>query len=167
MSKNMRQKIIHKLLNQGFSIVEIIVATFMGTVVFVGAYTWWNVSLKQFVVGVGTINNSEQAQRSLRAMTDVLREARDGEDGAYPMALADDQELIIYSDVTGDLMADRVRYFLDGNELKRGVIEPAGDPTIYDPNTETVTVLATGVENGTEPIFYYYNAAWPAESVVG
>lgn len=154
----------HPDYSSGFMLIEIVIATFMIGVVMVFSYAWWNLALKEYVMGMGTINNVEQAQRSLRALTDVIREARDGEDGAYPLSLADDQELIIYSDMNGDLRSDRVRYFLEGVTLKRGIVEAQGDPATYNLGSEKVTVLADKVTNGAQPVFYYYNADWPGDT---
>lgn len=154
----------HKRDISGFMLIEIVMATFMIGAVMALGYAWWNLTLREYLLGMGTINNVEQAQRSLRAMTDVVREARDGEDGAYPLSLADDQELIVYADMNGDLKTDRVRYFLDSGTLKRGIVQAEGDPAIYNLGAETVTVMAEKVTNGTEPVFYYYNNNWPGDT---
>jgi hypothetical protein len=45
-----------------------------------------------------------------------------------------------------------------GNELKKGIIEPVGDPVTYPPENEKVTTVTTYVRND-PPIFKYYDAA--------
>lgn len=54
---------------------------------------------------------------------------------------------------------DKVRYFLDSESLKVGVIQATGTPPnyTYDPNAETVSTLLSNVKNGASGIFSYYD----------
>jgi len=53
---------------------------------------------------------------------------------------------------------------LDGTDLKRGVIEPEGFPIEYLPENEAIKVLGKHIQNGSEPIFYYFNEGWPTDT---
>jgi Tfp pilus assembly protein PilV len=54
----------------------------------------------------------EEARRGIEIMVKEIREAREGEDGSYPIEKADDKELIFYSDIDNDGKTERVRYYL-------------------------------------------------------
>jgi len=54
----------------------------------------------------------EEARRGIERMVKEIREAREGENGAYPIEYAGDKEFIFYSDVDNDGKTERVRYFL-------------------------------------------------------
>jgi len=54
----------------------------------------------------------EEARRGIEIMTKEIREAREGEDGSYPIVLAGDKEFIFFSDIDNDGKTERVRYFL-------------------------------------------------------
>jgi len=54
----------------------------------------------------------EEARRGIETMAWELREARQGENGAYPIEYAGDKEIIFYSDIDNDGKTERVRYFL-------------------------------------------------------
>ncbi len=53
-----------------------------------------------------------EARRGIETMAKEIREARDGENGAYPIEYAGDKEFIFYSDIDNDGKTERVRYFL-------------------------------------------------------
>lgn len=53
-----------------------------------------------------------EARRGMETMIKEIREARMGDDGSYPIALANDKEFVFYSDIDKDDEAERVRYFL-------------------------------------------------------
>lgn len=109
----------------------------------------------------------EQARRGMRVMIKEMREAADGDNGAYPLELADDYELIFYSDIDVDAITERVRYFLENDQLKKGVTKPIGSPLVYDPDDEKVVNIVDFVVNAGEgePVFSYYNGDYPGDVV--
>ncbi len=59
-----------------------------------------------------------EARRGIETMIKEIREAREGENGAYPLEYAGDKELIFYSDIDNDGKTERVRYFLGESETQ-------------------------------------------------
>ena len=53
-----------------------------------------------------------EARRGIETMAKEIREAREGENGAYPIEYTGDKEFIFYSDIDNDGKTERVRYFL-------------------------------------------------------
>lgn len=107
-----------------------------------------------------------EARRGVDTMVREIREARYGDDGSYPIVEAGDFQFIFYSDIDRDSVTERVRYFLDGSDFKKGVIEPSGDPPKYFLADETIGVLSSNVrDTGLGPIFTYYNGDWPTDVV--
>lgn len=106
-----------------------------------------------------------EARYGIKIMVMEIREAQGGEDGSYPIEKADDFEFIFYSDIDKDARIERVRYFLDGNSLKKGVIEPSGWPLSYPEDKEKISFLSRYVRNGSQPIFSYYNQNWPQDKI--
>src|SRR3989344_4644245 len=60
-----------------------------------------------------------------------------------------------YSDIDDDGLKEKVRYFLNGPLLQKGVIKPTGSPLSYNPASEKITTLIPNVTNAT--IFTYYD----------
>lgn len=105
------------------------------------------------------------SQSSFTTMIRELREARNGEDGAWPLSQTDDNEITFFADVTNDGKSDKVRYFLAGSELKKGVIEPTNVPVNYPAVNEKITTIAYYVDNLTKPVFKYFNGSYPSDTV--
>jgi len=108
---------------------------------------------------------TETANSTVSQIGRELRTMRQSERGDFPLATTDDQELAFYSDVDFDGVTEKVRYFLEETELKRGVIDPSGDPVEYPAENERVKTVAEYVRNGSQPVFYYYNEDWPEDQV--
>lgn len=102
----------------------------------------------------------DSANRGLdRAYTSV-REASYGEDGSYPVASAATSTVTFYSDVDSDGPVEKVRLYLSGDTLYRGVTNAAGNPPTYAGQTEAITTISTSVKNATStPLFRYYSAS--------
>jgi len=103
-----------------------------------------------------------EARKGVETMVKEIRRAESGEDGSYVIERADDYEFIFYSDIDKDGDVERVRYFIDGTDFKKGVINPTGYPPQYitDPSdpgyTEEVSILSKYVRNA-PPIFRYFD----------
>lgn len=105
------------------------------------------------------------ARRGIDTMVQEIRSARAGEDGSYPVQAAEDFSFTFFGDIDGDARVEKVRYWLEGSDLKKGVIKPSGTPVAYPVNTETVRALSPYVHNGAAPIFRYYNGDYPGDVI--
>jgi len=93
-------------------------------------------------------------------MVREIRGASYSDTGAYPVVSADNMEFIFYSDTDRDNSIERVRYFLDGTDFKRGKIESSGDPLGYELSNEVVSVLSVYSRNDAgDPIFSYLDSS--------
>jgi len=110
-------------MRKGFTLVETIVVIFVFSILMEGitmailslyrTHTYeWQQSLAV-----------EEAKRGVETMVREIREARQGEDGSYPIELAGDKEFIFYSDIDGDGKTERVRYFLGEIDTKTYIQE--------------------------------------------
>ena len=54
----------------------------------------------------------DEARRGVETMVKEIRQAREGDEGSYPIELAGDKEFIFYSDIDKDGETERVRYFM-------------------------------------------------------
>ncbi|PIS17546.1 MAG: hypothetical protein COT59_00095 [Candidatus Nealsonbacteria bacterium CG09_land_8_20_14_0_10_42_14] len=141
---------------RGFTLIETIVtiaifALIMGVVsgFLVVGYRVQGYTFQQ-AVAIG------EARKGVEIMVKEIREARPGDDGSYIIEKADNYEFIFYSDIDKDEATERVRYFIEGTNFKKGVIEPQGWPITYNPANENIVVLSQYVRN-LPPIFHYYN----------
>lgn len=87
-----------------------------------------------------------------------LREASYAATGAYPVISATATSITFYVDMKDNGVIDRVRYWLSGTTLYKGVTIPIGNPLSYVGQPEAVTSLATDVHNGSTSLFRYYDS---------
>lgn len=101
----------------------------------------------------------DSAKRGLEISFENIREASYGEDGAYPLASAATSSVTFFSEVDADGSIEKVRVYLLGTGLYRGVTNPTGNPPTYTGQPETTYTIATSVRNATStPIFRYFDA---------
>lgn len=149
-------------LTHGFTLVETIVATFL-FVGLVGAVSGFAIFFfKNFSFSFEEQQSVNLIQGAVTRISRDIREARTGNQGAWPIIFAGDNEFIFYSDVTNDGRTDRVRYFLDGNILKRGIVEPTQVPVDYPLSQEKITIIASNIDLGGNTLFTYYNGLYPS-----
>jgi prepilin-type N-terminal cleavage/methylation domain-containing protein len=149
----------------GFTLVEVMVAMFVFSVITGGVAVFSAYYFKNYSFSFEENQSVSIAQTGITTMIREIREARSGDDGSWPIVDAQDNTFTFYSDVTNDGRSDRVRYFLDGTTLKRGVIQPTMVPVDYPTTSETITTIATSVDTSAGPLFRYNDGNWPSDQI--
>lgn len=149
----------------GFTLIELIVTMAITGIVLLGLLGLQRIMSNSQLTTFGAYLDIDEANRGISTMVREIRNIRAGDNAAYPLVRAQDQEMIFYTDANYDGATDKVRYTLSGTQFVKGVIEPVGFPASYPAENEKVRVLADNVVNGTNPIFYYYNGDWPTDTV--
>ena len=144
---------------RGFTLLELLVALgifalVIGSVtaIMVDAFRNNRIIWKQ-------LERQTDGRKVLQQIVDDVRRAEQSSTGAYAIESAGANELRFYTNVDLDGYKEKVRFFLDGTNLKRGIIKPSGTPLTYNPANEQVIVLARNVTNLAKgvSIFTYYN----------
>lgn len=151
--------------NCGFTLVETLVTFFISTIVITltGLTFSQIIGTNDFILDQAATLSA--ARGSIQQLAREIREAQSSEEGAYALESAEDFEISFYSDVDNDDRIELVRYYLDSNELWRGVIEPSDDPPTYPSENENLRLISQAVVNQIDqPLFYYYNSDWPADT---
>jgi type II secretory pathway component PulJ len=141
----------------GFSIIEVLVVIFILSLVGVTVATFQKDVFSLNTIISNSLTALDEARRTLKMMTAEIRPLSPSSLGAYPIAEADPTSFIFYSDINSDQLKERVRYFLDGKILKKGVIKPSGTPLTYNSANEIISEAIHDVANGSTPIFNYYD----------
>ncbi len=146
------------------SIIEIIIAiAILGLIIgAVGAF-----QRDVFYLGSalrGTVATTQDARAIIRTMTQELREASVSSNGSYTIESAATSSVVFYSNIDSDVQKERIRYFMVGKELRKGVIQPTGSPVSYPSNSENFSVLISTLSPTTTPMFEYYNTSYAGTS---
>lgn len=110
-----------------------------------------------------SMSNIDQARSTLIAFTNEIRNSIIGSDGSYPLNQAGDSQIIFFSNYKSST-TNRIRYYISGSTLYKGITLPTGSPAVYNTSFEKISTVATGVSNATSPIFYYYDGAYTGTS---
>lgn len=157
----MKNKIKHNY--KGFTLLEMAVALGIFALVILSLSAILIFSFKTRNIIWEQLKTQDDGRRVVQAFVNELRSANYSSIGAYPLEKVAEQELIFYSNIDSDNYRERIRYFLDGTDFKKGVVKPSGNPLVYVTSTEQIVIVAQDVFNTTTPIFYYYSENYSGE----
>jgi len=149
---------------RGFTLIEILVASAIMVILAVAFLGIQYILSENQTSAWRNYLSIENANGAVSVLAKELRSATVSEIGSYPLEVANDQEIIFYSDYDYDGEVERIRYTLSGTILIKGVVEPTGDPLTYDSGGEKQKNVTEIVRNSTNPVFYYYNSGWPTDT---
>lgn len=123
----------------------------------------WKVNSYSFEMGQASYVVSQGMDKTVS----YIRKARQGDDGAYPIQSAGNNDLVVFSDYNKDGITERLHFYLQSGQLKMGATIPTiGIPKTYPAGDQQTIILASNIVNAAnEPLFYYYNSNYPADTV--
>ena len=151
-------KIFNRRTEDGFTLMEAVITVAIYSLLFWGANTLFTAVINSPKQQLTSAGNVDQARRVLANFTNEIRNSAVGSDGSYQLNQAGDTQIIFYTTykATGGIV-NRVRYYLSGSSLFKGVVTPTGSPLSYNLGTEVITQVQSNLSNGSTPIFYYYD----------
>jgi prepilin-type N-terminal cleavage/methylation domain-containing protein len=108
----------------------------------------------------GGITTYDEARKILQPIASEIRSASQSSLGSYPLEKTSPTEFIFYTDINNDGLKERIRYFISGDIMKRGVVYPTGNPIQYPLSSEKITNIVHGLKNEANPVFSYYNSSY-------
>lgn len=99
----------------------------------------------------------DEARKVLQPVTSEIRSASPSSLGSYPIEMAGGNSFIFFTDINNDGLKERIRYYLSGSILMKGVIAPTGNPLQYLSGNEINSEIIHGIVNGSTPIFTYFD----------
>jgi type II secretory pathway component PulJ len=147
-------------INRGITLLETLIAVSIFSIVMIAIGSFARDLFFYNDVFTGGLTSYDEARKVLQPIASEIRSASSSSLGSYPIEKASNTEFIFFSDIDNNGSKERIRYFLVGNILKRGVIVPTGSPLQYLSANETISDIVHGVSNGSTPIFSYYNSSY-------
>lgn len=147
----------------GFTMIEVSISVLVISAIVVILGSFATLYQDSFSFTLNQTLTQEQVNSSLTKILSELRETRVSEEGAFPIQSALDQDLAFFADVDNDQSVELVRYYLTGTSFYRQVIEPGQTTPLYQ-GTGSTTLISDQIRNGSQPVFFYYNGNWPADT---
>jgi prepilin-type N-terminal cleavage/methylation domain-containing protein len=150
------------LKQNGFTLIEMVVTISIFTVLIFGVSAILNNIFSNSKHQLLSMSNIDQARLALSTFTNEIRNATTGSDGSYPLNQAGDSQIIFFSNFkTGPngypSVVERIRYYVSGDTLYKGVVLPAGSPSTYNLSFESISSVVSGISTLSAPAFYYYD----------
>jgi hypothetical protein len=98
---------------------------------------------------------------------DYVRRIRQGDDGAFPIKSANNNDFVFFCDYNKDGITERVHLYKNGTDILMGITNPTATmPKTYPAgDQQTQTVVSRIVNDAGTPIFYYYNKDYPGDQI--
>lgn len=153
----------HSLSITGFTLIEVIVAVFLFTLVGVAVITL----VSDILTGSGRQNvllsDQDQARKLVTQLVNELRNSQSGSDGAYQIESAGDQQFVFFSNPDSQGKVQRIRYYLQNGKMFKGITNYANGG--YNTSTEQNLTVQNDVANSqAAPLFYYYDGSYSGTS---
>lgn len=145
--------------NSGFTLLEFMVAIGIFVIIILVVGVFWNYITN---MGISFFNNLSVQQEVNQTFSEIIIESRSlgmSSTGSYAVALASSSAYTFYSDIDSDGLYEQVRYFLQNNILKKGIIKPSGSPLTYNPANEAVGEAVRDLDPSFQNIFSYYSSS--------
>ena len=144
----------------GFTIIEtlIVIAVFILIMIAVASSILYFYKSNTITLEQAYAINS--ARKGIEFMVRDIREVIYSDEGAYPVISMGANSFYFYSDIDRDNSVERIRYFIEGTDLKKGLTESSGDPPKYLDSNEVISTISDStrnVEQGVSVFKYFDN----------
>lgn len=142
---------------RGATLIEILVTIFIFSLI---GFVIWAFQKDIFSLSdrlQGGLSVEQEVRKALKLMSAEIRSVSPSSVGAYPLAEVGSNSFTFYSDIDEDGLKERIRYFLDGDVFKKGILKPSGQPLAYNDGEEVVVDFVSAIVNGATTIFEYYD----------
>jgi len=149
---------------KGMTLVEMLIAMFIFIMMMFGSAYLLAQIYKRYGFAMEQGMSTHAVQHSLKAVLEELRGIRQSDAGSYPIEAADDFRFTVFADADKDGTTERVHYFFENGEIKKGISEPSGTPPAYPVGDQAVSTISADVANtAMQPLFYFYDTNYPAD----
>ncbi len=145
--------------NKGISFIETIITIAIFTMIMTVVSTSVLYFYRTNTFGIKQVYAIESARKGVELMARDIREIIYSDEGSYPVIEFNHNYFYFYSDIDRDTNIERIKYYIDGSNLKKAVTKSTGDPLVYDDINETVSIISDNVRNIDQGIhiFTYYD----------
>ena len=113
----------------------------------------------------GSLTTAQDTQVLLKTMLKELRSMQPGANGAYPLVSVGTSTISFFDDADNNGTMEQITYYMASSSIYRGVIQPFGNPLVYNPATQVNKMIVTNVRNSSStPVFQYFDGNYTGTS---
>jgi prepilin-type N-terminal cleavage/methylation domain-containing protein len=150
--------------SKGFTLLELLITMAIFSLIMIIVSSFARDIFNYESIFSGGLTSYDEARKVLQPITSEIRASSSSSLGAYPIETTENTNFVFFSDINSDGLKERIRYFLSGEVLTRGVIIPSGNPLQYSSGNEVLSGIVSGIRNGETPIFTYYDTSYNGET---
>lgn len=139
--------------------IEILIALAITALITMALGTLGARLLRSRTAVTGLAANQESINMLITPLLIELRSMQTSNTGVFPIEAASTSSLTFYSDTNKDGQVERLRYFLESDTLKRGVVVPSGNPPAYNLASELINNVIANLTPQGIGIFTYFGDA--------
>lgn len=143
--------------NKGYSLIELVAVLSIFVILVVLSANYIIGGLRSNTFAYEQDAAVQNARKANSIMVVEVRKANQSARGDYLLDTVQPQSFVFYSDIDDDNITEKIRYFLQGSTLKRGLIKATGTPLQYLSANETISTVSDYVNNQSLAIFAYYD----------
>ncbi len=153
----------NKKLKRGFTLVEVLISIFIFSLISVAIVMTVSNLFSAATGQGGLLADQDQARKLIFQVTNELRNAAAGANGAYQLESAGNQQLVFFTNSdTSTIATERVRYYLLNGKVYKGTTKYSGGA--YSTSTEKTILVQNNIASSTAPLFYYYDGDYTGSS---
>jgi len=145
--------------NKGFTIIETLIVIGIFVLIMTAVSSSILYFYKSNAITLEQAYAINSARKGIEFMARDIKEIIYSDEGAYPIISMSANSFYFYSDIDRDDSVERVRYFVDGVDLKKGLTKSIGDPPQYLDINEKISVISDSVRNieQQKPVFIFFD----------
>lgn len=138
-----------------FTLIEILVAMAICSIIILIFNQFLITGFKSTTFNMEQEEAISEARNGLDVITKEIRGANSSENGSYAISEISTNTFAFYNDINKDGRREKIKYYLDGYDLKK-VVTLSGEDNNYT-STSTTSVLSKYINNRGVSIFKYYD----------
>ena len=107
-------------MHKGFTLLETLVALGIGSILALGSGWLFVTTLRSSEIMTNQLTSQSDGRRVLQTIVNDVRRSAASSIGAFPIETAATSTLTLYANIDSDGLIERVRYFREGQILRRG-----------------------------------------------
>lgn len=146
-----------KRAKKGMSLIEMIVAIAIFTIG-LGIFTLLFVrSWEMYTFSFSTGQSQVMASQGVQRLVDIIRNAQQADNGAFPLVVAQEEEIVLYTNIDIDNSIERVRIFFSHNKIFLEIRNAStGTPPQYSDGYETSQEIVRDIIQDDERVLFSY-----------